>query len=244
VSLQNSFQDKVIAITGASGALGQALIAVFSEAGANIIALTTHAQAEFPPGTEVVTWEVGQEQALRPYLQRADILVINHGVNVYGDRTPVAMQQSYEVNAFSALRLANLFLALVAEGDRGAAEQSAKELWVNTSEAEVSPAFSPLYELSKRTLGDLITLRRLDAPCVIRKLILGPFKSRLNPYGVMSAPWVARTIVTLAQWQVRNIIVTVNPMTYLTFPLKECSQSLYFRCFTRRQDEAIGHDSV
>lgn len=48
-----------------------------------------------------------------------------------------------------------------------------KELWVNTSEAEVNPAFSPLYELSKRTLGDLVTLRRLDSPCIIRKLILG-----------------------------------------------------------------------
>ena len=104
-----------------------------------------------------------------------------------------------------------------------------KELWVNTSEAEVNPAFSPLYELSKRTLGDLITLRRLDAPCIIRKLIFGPFKSQLNPYGVMSPSWVAAMAVALAKRDFRNIIVTINPITYILLPLKEAFQSLYFR---------------
>ncbi len=227
------FQDKVIAITGASGTLGQALIRALSQAGATVIALTTHAEATFPPGTRVMPWQVGQEQELRSQLHGVDILVINHGVNVYGDRTPTAIHQSYEVNTFSVLRLATLFLELVTE-DAEAADRASKELWINTSEAEVSPAFSPLYELSKRAIGDLITLQRLDSPCVIRKLVLGPFKSQLNPYGVMSADWVARTIVTLAQWQVRNIIVTINPFTYLAFPLKELSQSLYFRCFSRR----------
>ncbi|WP_448560845.1 bifunctional sterol desaturase/short chain dehydrogenase [Trichothermofontia sp.] len=232
---KSPFQNKVIALTGASGTLGQALIAAFSEAGAKIIALTTHANAQFPPGTEVVTWTVGQEQALCTHLQRVDILVINHGVNVYGDRTAAAIQKSYEVNTFSAFRLMNLFLELArAEGNPTVGDRTSRELWINTSEAEVSPAFSPLYELSKRTLGDLITLQRLDSPCVIRKLILGPFKSQLNPYGVMSAAWVARAIIILAQWNVRNIIVTINPITYLAFPIKELSQSLYCRCFSRR----------
>lgn len=233
--IKSPFQNKVIAITGASGTLGQALSTVLAQAGAKIIALTTHADAEFLPGTEVVTWEVGQEHALRTHLQKVDILIINHGVNVYGDRSVAAIQKSYEVNTFSAFRLGNLFLELIrTDGDRAATDCSPKELWINTSEAEVNPAFSPLYELSKRTLGDLITLQRLDSPCVIRKLILGPFKSPLNPYGIMSATWVARAIVTLAQWNVHNIIVTINPITYLTFPLKELSQSLYFRCFSRR----------
>lgn len=229
----DSFQNKVIAITGASGTLGQALIRVLSQAGARVIALTTHADATFPAGTTVIPWQVGQEQELRPYLQGVDILVINHGVNVYGDRTPAAIHKSYEVNTFSVVRLATLFLEWVTDGVE-VADRGSKELWINTSEAEVSPAFSPLYELSKRAIGNLVTLQRLDSPCVIRKLILGPFKSKLNPYGVMSADWVARAIVTLAQWGVRNIIVTINPFTYLTFPLKEFSQSLYFRCFSRR----------
>jgi hypothetical protein len=81
-------------------------------------------------------------------------------------------------------------------------------------------------------MGDLVTLRRLDAPCVVRKVILGPFKSSLNPIGVMSADWIAWAVIALAKRNVRNIIVTINPLTYLLFPLKELSQGIYFRLFT------------
>ncbi|WLT37256.1 hypothetical protein NON20_15020 [Synechocystis sp. B12] len=109
-----------------------------------------------------------------------------------------------------------------------------KEIWVNTSEAEVNPAFSPLYELSKRTLGDVVTLKRLDSPCVIRKLILGPFKSKLNPVGIMSAAWVARQVVKGVKRDSRNIIVTINPITFIAFPIKEFFVSLYFRCFSKK----------
>jgi hypothetical protein len=153
---------------------------------------------------------------------------------VYGDRSAAAIQKSYEVNAFSALKLAELFFETVTKSSH----RALKELWINTSEAEVNPAFSPLYELSKRTLGDLITLRRLDAPCIIRKLVLGPFKSQLNPYGVMSARWVSRAIVALAKRDFRNIIVTINPITYIAFPVKEFFQSLYFRLFTSKKEQS------
>ena len=40
-----------------------------------------------------------------------------------------------------------------------AAEEKARELWVNTSEAEIQPAASPAYELSKRLIGQLVSLR-------------------------------------------------------------------------------------
>jgi hypothetical protein len=116
-------------------------------------------------------------------------------------------------------------------------------VWLNTSEAEVSPAVSPLYELSKRTIGDLVTLRRLDAPCVIRKVILGPFKSNLNPIGVMSADWVARQVVNLARRDFRDIIVTVNPLTYLTFPIKEFCVASYFRLFSRSSTVGVKSES-
>jgi monoglucosyldiacylglycerol epimerase len=157
-------------------------------------------------------------------------LILNHGINVHGDRSAAAVQTSYEVNTISTLKLAELFLSTVTQSSH----RAIKELWVNTSEAEVNPAFSPLYELSKRTLGDLITLRRLDAPCIIRKLVLGPFKSQLNPYGLMSARWVAGAIVALAKRDFRDIIVTVNPITYILLPLKEISKSLYFVMCTKK----------
>jgi hypothetical protein len=140
-------------------------------------------------------------------------------LNVYQSRNAQAIESSYEVNTFSSWRLMELFLETVKTNR----DIACKELWVNTSEAEVNPAFSPLYELSKRATGDLVTLRRLDTPCIVRKLILGPFKSNLNPIGIMSANWVAKSIVGLARRDFRNIIITINPLTYVLFPIKEFS---------------------
>jgi hypothetical protein len=194
------------------------------------VALTTNPE-KLPEqaGVKVVPWQLGNEADLRNSLEKIDILIINHGINVYASRTPEAIKSSYEVNTFSALRLMDIFLTTMT----GPQAKATKEIWVNTSEAEVSPALSPLYELSKRALGDVVTLKRLDGDCVIRKLILGPFKSQLNPYGVMSAEQVARAILFLARRDFRNIIVTINPLTYVLFPLKEASTWLYYRIFSK-----------
>ena len=223
-----SLKNKTVAVTGASGTLGQALIDQLRRQGAKPIALTS---SVLESEGEVVSWSVGEEAALRSVLQRTDILILNHGINVHSDRTPEAIEKSLQVNALSSWRLAELFFETV----NGPTHAATKELWVNTSEAEVSPALSPLYEISKRLLGDLVTLRRLDAPCIVRKIVLGPFKSQLNPYGVMSAPWVARMVIALAKRDIRLIIVTINPITYIAIPLKELISTLYFRLFSRPQ---------
>ena len=223
-------KGKVVGITGASGTLGQALIEELTRQGAKIIAFTTNSTAVFPPETKVLPWQLGAESELRLHLQDVDILIVNHGVNVYQSCTTESIERSYEVNTFSVLRIAEFFMDTVSD----ATDRATKELWINTSEAEVNPAFSPLYELSKRAIGDLITLRRLDASCIIRKLVLGPFKSQLNPVGIMSPRWVAWAIVALAKRDFHDIIVTINPITYLLFPIKEFCQSLYFRLLTER----------
>lgn len=231
-SSQLMFKDKTIAITGASGTLGRSLLRVFHAQGARLIALSSgNTEVKLPDLPEdairTVFWKIGEESLLNSLWAEVDILVLNHGVNVHSDRSPEALTLSYEVNTFSHWRLLNNFLAV------NASPTSAKEIWVNTSEAEVNPAFSPLYELSKRTLGDWLTLKRLDAPCTLRKLILGPFRSALNPVGIMDADRVAQKIVSLAQRDVRNIIVTINPLTLLLFPLREALVTQYFRWFTR-----------
>ena len=225
-----SFEGKHVAITGASGTMGRALLNELSKHGARLTALTTSPNCSFDSDVACKLWQPGQEADLQFFLAKVDVLIINHGVNVHGQYSPEAVQKSLEVNALSGWQLMELFLSTVqADGS-----QAQREVWINTSEAEVGPAFSPLYEISKRLMGKLITLRRLTAPCVIRKLILGPFKSNLNPIGVMSAGWVAWAIVTLARRNVRNIIVTINPLTYVAFPLNEWSHSIYFRLLCRK----------
>jgi hypothetical protein len=230
-----SLKGKKIAVTGAGGTLGEALLKELHLKGARVTALTSQPQELFIQlnneslPVKTITWEVGKESDLLTTLAKIDILIINHGINVHQGRNEEAIANSYEVNTFSSWRLMELFLQTVKTNE----DKVTKEIWVNTSEAEVNPAFSPLYELSKRTLGDLVTLKRLDNICVIRKLILGPFKSNLNPIGVMSAQWVAKQIVNLAIRDFRDIIVTINPITYLAFPVKEFAVSTYFKLFTK-----------
>ncbi len=233
-----SLKGKTIAVTGASGTLGRSLLQHLHSRGAKVIALTSNTQTvtfsrdgESLP-IKTITWQVGKESELAAHLESVDILILNHGINVHGARTAEAIAQSYEVNTFSSWRLLELFFTTVRTNE----DVATKEVWVNTSEAEVSPAFSPLYELTKRALGDLVTLRRLDAPCVVRKLILGPFKSNLNPIGVMSAEKVAKQVVNLATRDVRNIIVTINPLTFLAYPIKEFCVATYFKLFSRKAD--------
>jgi hypothetical protein len=139
------------------------------------------------------------------------------------------------VNALSSWRLLELF-AEIAREDPSA--QPARELWMNTSEAEIQAAVSPLYELSKRLQGQLLSLRSLDlaGPHLrLRRLVLGPFRSALNPIGVMSAGFVARAIVRQVNWNWGLVIVTPNPLTYVLMPMATLSRWLYFKAFSRSE---------
>lgn len=230
-----SLKGKKVIVTGANGTLGQALIKQLYLKGAKITALTSQEKELFISvknqqiPIKTVTWQIGRESELNQLLTKTDILIINHGINVHGEKSAEAIEKSYEINTFSGWRLMELFLDTVKTNQ----DKATKEIWVNTSEAEVNPAFSPLYEMSKRTMGELVTMKRVNAPCIIRKLILGPFKSNLNPIGIMSAEWVAQQIVNLAVRDFRDIIVTINPLTYILFPIKEFTTANYFRWFTR-----------
>jgi NAD(P)-dependent dehydrogenase (short-subunit alcohol dehydrogenase family) len=245
-----------VAITGASGALGQALLRRWHRRGARLIGLSCGPRdldlcddSGQPIPLQDETWCVGNEHDLRPLLAEVDILVLNHGINVYGDRSSGACERSLEVNALSSWRLLELFAAVVTERQTlpdPANPRPQAEVWINTSEAEIQPALSPLYELSKRLLGQLVSLRALDladnpaGPRLrIRRLVLGPFRSALNPVGVMSADFVAGQILSQAQLGFNLIIVTPNPLTYLLMPMATLSRWLYFRLFTRANSRQI-----
>ena len=232
-----------VAITGASGSLGQALLQRWHRRGARLIAIShstaplqLHAADGSPIALQQLHWQTGQEAELLAQLNGVDLLVLNHGINLQRLRSAEATAQSLEVNALSSWRLLEGFCTAVAA--RSTAERSARrraEVWINTSEAEIEPAFSPLYEISKRLLGQLISLRSLDLGQTvrIRRLVLGPFRSALNPVGLMPVGFVADQVLLQADLGCNLILVTPNPLIYLVMPLTTLARWAYFSLLTR-----------
>jgi NAD(P)-dependent dehydrogenase (short-subunit alcohol dehydrogenase family) len=237
-----------VAISGAGGALGRALLRRWHDRGARLIALS-HGERPIeildatgrPIPLRQRCWRTGAEDELRDCLAEVDVLVLNHGVNVHGSRDAAAVQLSLEVNALSGWRLLELFASLAAERSHCDPQRRRPEVWVNTSEAEIQAALSPLYELSKRLMGQLLSLRALDLArsLRIRRLVLGPFRSELNPIGVMDPDWVAGEILRQADWNCGLIVVTINPLTYVLMPLAVLLRWAYFRAVSHGATEPV-----
>ena len=230
------WQGQRVGITGANGELGRALTAELRERGAWVVGISHRARVEAPSplqsAQDWVCWCSGEEEALDPTLRDLDVLVLNHGVNPGGDQAPEALTKAIEINALSHWRLIQRFEQICLE-----APLRPRELWVNTSEAEIQPALSPGYELSKRLIGQLVSLRwsvperqRTGLPR-LRKLVLGPFRSSLNPIGVMSAAFVAKQVLVQANLGLPLIVVTPNPLTFVLMPLTELGRWIYNRSF-------------
>ena len=214
-----------IGITGAGGALGKSLTKKFKSEGYKIIGFS-HSEfsnsLEDSEPDEWVKWECGKEYLLVNKLKKIDILILNHGIYQSGINN-INYQNSIEINALSKLRILNIFeeIALNQENDKK------KEIWINTSEAEILPAISPSYEISKLLIGQIITFKKnlltknQEKKFTIRKIILGPFKSNLNPIGIMTPDLVATLIFQLSKVNTFLIIISPNPLTYIFFPIKE-----------------------
>ncbi len=214
-----------IGITGAGGALGKSLTKKFKSEGYKIIGFS-HSQFSNSLGDsepdEWIKWECGKEYLLKEKLKKIDILILNHGVYQSGiDNTNY--QNSIEINALSKLRLINIFEEIAFNNE----DNKKKEIWINTSEAEILPAINPSYEISKLLIGQIITFKKnsltknQEKKFTIRKIILGPFKSNLNPIGIMTPELVATLIFFLSKLNTFLIIVSPNPLTYIVFPIKE-----------------------
>ena len=222
---------KTIGITGASGALGKESTKLFRQKGYKVIGFThnkTNFEVNFESPNEWITWECGKESALKEHLQEIDILILNHGIyNLSRENTN--FENSIEINALSKFKFLNLF------EDIARANESLvkKEIWINTSEAEILPALNPSYEISKSLIGQLVSFKKnlLDKETkkklIIKKIILGPFKSELNPIGIMSPKFVSKKIYDSTNSKSYLIIISPNPLSYLLFPLKEFFNFLY-----------------
>ena len=214
-----------IGITGAGGALGKSLTKKFKSKGFKITGFS-HSQFSNSLGDsepdEWVQWECGKEYLLEDKLKKIDILILNHGVYQSGIDNSI-YQNSIEINALSKLRLLNIFEAIAFNDE----DDKKKEIWINTSEAEILPAINPSYEISKLLIGQIITFKKnlltknQEKKFTIRKIILGPFKSNLNPIGIMTPDLVATLIFQLSKVNTFLIIISPNPLTYIFFPIKE-----------------------
>ena len=79
------FKGLRIAITGANGSLGGALVEILKKKGAYVVGLT-HARQNGSCSSrsnpdEWISWSCGKEEALSKSLSNIDILIINHGFN-------------------------------------------------------------------------------------------------------------------------------------------------------------------
>ena len=227
------FKGLKIAITGANGTLGKSLIEVLKRKGAYVIGLTHNKKSnnnslESMPD-EWIFWSCGKEELLSKRFAEIDILILNHGFNPKGMIDSDNINKALKINSLSHWRLLEIFEELALNND------NSKEIWVNTSEAEIQIAFSPMYEITKKLIGELVSLKRIKLSMdkrnhlIIKKLILGPFKSKLNPQGILKPESVAKKIVQKAEKKNYLIIVSPNPITYLLMPLVESIRVFYSR---------------
>ena len=225
--------NKTIGITGAGGALGKALIKKFSSNGYKIIGLTHNKNLQEPVEggpDEWIYWECGKEFLLKNTLIKIDILILNHGI--YESESEQALEKSIEINAISKLKLLRLFEKISLSKS---INSSPREIWINTSEAEIFPALNPCYEISKSLIGQIVTFKKnLNnenelTNLIIKKIILGPFKSNLNPIGIMSPELVASLIFYISKISNYLIIISPNPITYILFPLREFYFFVYYQ---------------
>ena len=229
--INSTRKEKTVGITGASGALGKELTKLFRQKGYKVIGFThsnTNSEINLESPNEWIKWECGKESKLKKYLKRLDILILNHGIYNLS-RENNNYEKSIEINALSKFKFLDLFEDIAQTNE----SLIRKEIWINTSEAEILPALNPSYEISKSLIGQLVSFRKnlLDKntkkKLIIKKIILGPFKSELNPIGIMSPKFVSKKIYNLANSRKYLIIISPNPLTYLLFPLKEFFNFLY-----------------
>ena len=149
---------KTIGITGASGALGKELTKIFRGKGYKVIEFT-HSKNNFEINNdspnEWIEWQCGKEFLLKKHLKKIDILILNHGIYDISKKIS-SYENSIEINALSKLKFLNLFETIAIKNE----SPIAKEIWINTSEAEILPALNPSYEISKSLVGQLVSFKK------------------------------------------------------------------------------------
>ena len=151
-------QVKTIGITGAAGALGKDLTKIFRKKGYKVIGFThskkKHKINNFNPN-EWIEWQCGKESLLKEHLKKIDILILNHGIYDI-NKNNLSYENSIEINALSKFKILSIFESIATKNNFS----TPKEIWINTSEAEIFPALNPSYEVSKSLIGQLVSFKK------------------------------------------------------------------------------------
>ena len=132
--------EKTVGITGASGSLWKELTKLFRQKGYKVIGFThskTKSELNLVSPNEWIEWECGKESTLKKHLKKIDILILNHCIYNLS-RESINYENSIEINALSTFKFLNLFEE-IAQKNKTSLK---KEIWINTSEAEILPALN------------------------------------------------------------------------------------------------------
>ena len=151
--INSTKNEKIIGITGASCALGKELTKLFRQKGYKVIGFThskTNYEINLDSPNKWIKWECGKESSLKKQLEKIDILILNHGIyNLSRENSNYA--NSIEINALSKFKFLNLFEEIALRND----SLIKKEIWINTSEAEILPALNPSYDIEGRLVSSI-----------------------------------------------------------------------------------------
>jgi NAD(P)-dependent dehydrogenase (short-subunit alcohol dehydrogenase family) len=121
-----SVSGAVVLVTGASGGIGQALVAALRHAGAAEVIAADRNASQWPTGVTGLELDVTQPEAAAraaAEMGRVDILINNAGVNanqrLFAPGFSAAARQELEVNYFGLLNMAEAFAPAMQKRGRG-----------------------------------------------------------------------------------------------------------------------------
>ncbi|MGN1024275.1 MAG: SDR family oxidoreductase [Lachnospiraceae bacterium] len=176
----NSFQNKIILVTGATSGIGRAAALAFAKSGADVYGIARHAAGEvtnFPGGGRLTlcrgdVTDPASLQEVVSALPGIDIAVLAAGNGIAGPVEEVTAdfaKKQMEVNYFGAINTCNVILPIMRRAGSG------RVIFISSLAARVPIPMQSHYSSSKYALEALaMSLRMEIAPFGVRVSIVEP----------------------------------------------------------------------
>ena len=200
-----SLRSRRVTMTGASGALGQALKK-------ELLCQSVKCVNELKFG---IDWTYEDYSRVIPVLEKTDILILAHGSKT---------QQAMKANCESPIALIDLFRKH--RRPNALSDKRLPEIWYVGSEIELHPSWGvqnlQIYSRSKRAFLPYARMLQDEPSVIYRHIVPSAFQSTMGP-GIIPARWVAK----VAMWWIHRgacyVPVTYTGIAYLNyFKFKYC----------------------